>query len=56
MDWVHEGVHKRGSQAWSMDLGSMFCIRRLARVEQGHLVVRILFFLSSHCFSEKISH
>ena len=27
MDWVHEGVHGSGPQGWSMDLGSMFCIR-----------------------------
>ena len=29
MDWVHEGVHGPGPQGWSMDLGSMFCIRPL---------------------------
>ena len=27
MDRVHEGVHGPGPQGWSMDLGSMFCIR-----------------------------
>ena len=27
MDRVHEGVHGTGPQGWSMDLGSMFCIR-----------------------------
>ena len=27
MDWVHEGVHGLDPQGWSMDQGSMFCIR-----------------------------
>ena len=27
MDRVHEGVHGPGPKWWSMDLGSMFCIR-----------------------------
>ena len=27
MDWVHEGVHGPGPQGWSLDRGSMFCIR-----------------------------
>ena len=27
MDRVHEGVHGLGPQEWSMDRGSMFCIR-----------------------------
>ena len=27
MDRVHEGAHGPGLQGWSMDLGSMFCIR-----------------------------
>ena len=53
MDRVHEGVHKPGPQAWSM-----FCIRWLARVEQGGGSSRgqntILPLVVS--FSEKISH
>ena len=31
MDRVHEGVHGPGPQGWSMDLGSMLCIRRTKR-------------------------
>ena len=27
MDRVHEGIHGPGRQGWSMDPGSMFCIR-----------------------------
>ena len=30
MDRVHEGVHGPGPQGWSMDLGSMFCIRPIS--------------------------
>ena len=35
MGRVHEGVHGLGPQGWSMDLGSMFCIRPKVSVDVG---------------------
>ena len=38
MDRVHEGVHRLGPQGWSMDQGSVFCIRSPATMQDyfGH--------------------
>ena len=42
MDRVHEGVHGLGPQVWSMDLGSMFCIRPdRGRLLMGHFRVAV---------------
>ena len=37
MDWVYEGVHGLGPQVWSVDPGSMFCIRPFECISAWHI-------------------
>ena len=41
MNRVHKGVHGPGPKWWSMDLGSMFCIRPMLRCDWLVLAVSV---------------